>query len=67
MTDGTVSFARFPVTVNLDDATDTSRQLGLSGLFPTTEFDNVGVKILPMTGSNGVSKMVVVVCARNTV
>jgi len=65
MTDGDLSFVRFPITLDLDAPADTVAQVGISTpLFLTTEFDSIQAKILPITGGSGKSKGVVFVIGR---
>ena len=65
MTLGDLGFARFPITLDLDAAKDTSPQIGIvDALFTVLDFDNIVAKILPITGASGKSKAVVFVIGR---
>lgn len=63
---GDLSFARFPITLDLDAPADTVPQTGTPvGLFLPSLFDIVMPEILPMTGTGGKSKGVVIVFGRD--
>ncbi len=66
---GDLFFARFPIELDLDAPADTIHQFVPGGfpLFPTTLFDSMAAKILPITGTGGKSKAVVVVVGRSLV
>ncbi len=65
MAAGDLSFARFPITLDINAALDSAPQVGiLNALFPTTSFDVILFEILPMTGIGGKSKTSVVVVGR---
>ncbi len=65
---GDFFFARFPITLDLDDPADTVAQVGLTGLtFPVANFDLIMSEIVPMTGTGGKSKTVAVVFGRELV
>lgn len=65
MATGDLSFARFPITLDLDAAADTVAQIGIvDGLFLVAGFDSITAKILPITGASGKSKAVVFVIGR---
>ena len=66
MVNGDLVFARFPVTLDLDVAADTTPQVGLvtPALFTDTQFPVLDAKVLPITGGGGKIRAVVVVFGR---
>lgn len=65
---GDLSFARFPITLDLDAAADTTPQVGIANaLFLVADFDNIVAKILPITGGSGKSKAVIFVIGRELI
>jgi len=68
MTDGDLFFSRFPITLDVDAPVDSVPQIGTTNaLFAPAAFDIILPEILPITGTGGKSKGVVVVIARTTV
>jgi len=67
MVNGNISYARFPITLDIDAPADTSPQLALTTNFFLAAFDNMMFEIIPMTGGSGKSKAVVVVLGRELV
>jgi len=65
---GDLSFARFPINLDIDAPADTVPQVGIAGgLFLAADFDNIVAKILPITGGSGKSKGVVFVIGRELI
>ena len=61
---GDIGIARFPIELDLDAPADTVVQAGVDALFTFAGFDNITAKILPITGTGGKSKAVVVITGR---
>ena len=66
MADGDVFMGRFPITVDIDGPQDTTPQVGLvtPALFTDTQFPVLDAIILPVTGGNGKTRIVVLVTGR---
>lgn len=65
MTVGDLEYVRFPITLDIDAPADSIPQSGVPfSAFPDTDFDIVIPEILPITGTGGNSKGVVIVVAR---
>ncbi len=65
MVNGELFYARFPIELDLDAPDDTVAQVGIvTPLFPSGDFDSIMVKVVPITGTGGKSKGVVVVLGR---
>ena len=60
-----LGFARFPIELDLDAPADTVAQVGIANpLFPSTVDATMLAKVLPITGTGGKSKAVVLVFSR---
>jgi len=66
MTDGTIVYMQFPITVDVNAPADTALQLGIQSLFIAPDFEIISMKIMQTASHNGVSKSVVLVTARDT-
>jgi len=62
---GDADHARFPIELDIDVIPDTVPQVGLANsLFPDIDYDNLHANIIPITGTGGKSKGVVIISGR---